>query len=67
MSDTRQALEEAYNPAQIEFLQQLLDRYSENGGIIDLMDDHPAFMKIVMRNVPALSQACLKARENGDG
>ena len=57
---------EAYNPAQIEFLQQLFDRYSEGGGIIDLADDHPAFMKIVMRNVPHLAQAALRAQEGGD-
>ncbi len=67
MTDPRTALEEAYHPAQIEFMQQLFDRYCDNGGTVNLVDDHAAFLRIVMRNVPALAAACLKAKEAGDG
>ena len=41
--------EKSYPPQEVEFLQRLLDRYSENGGIIDLLNDHQAFMRIVRR------------------
>lgn len=38
---------QGYTPAEIEFLQKLMDRYSEGGGIIDLAEDHRAFMGVV--------------------
>jgi hypothetical protein len=50
-------LVEDYTPAEIEFLQCLLDRYSEGGGIIDLGSDHPAFMVIVRRYVATALQS----------
>ena len=38
-------------PAEVEFLQCLLDRYSEGGGTIDLLNDHEGFMAIVRKYV----------------
>lgn len=40
-------------PAETELLQNLLDRYSENGGIIPLPDDWPAFLKIISKHTTA--------------
>lgn len=46
---------EPYSAAEIEFVHCLLDRYSENGGTISIVDDHRAFMVIVRRHAAALS------------
>ena len=42
-----------YTAAEIEFMQCLLDRYSEGGGAIPLVDDHRSFMAIVRKHYPA--------------
>lgn len=54
-TDNAALVEKAYAPEEIEFLQCLLDRYSENGGAIDLSMDHPAFMRIVRKHAPILA------------
>lgn len=49
-----------YEPDEIEFMQTLLDRYSEDGGMIRLVADHAAFMKIVrqyrLQSIAALEE-----------
>jgi hypothetical protein len=49
------SVEAKYKPAEIKFLQCLLGRYSEGGGIIDLGNDHQAFMSIVRKHAVALA------------
>jgi len=38
-----------YSPAEVEFLQCLLDRYSSTGNLVRA-DDNPAFMEIVRKH-----------------
>lgn len=56
MTQTEQvAVGQEYSPAEIEFIQSLYDRYSENGGVIDLTADGPAFMAIVHKHASRLA------------
>lgn len=55
--------------AEVAFMQALLDRYSENGGIVDLTADAPAFLAIVRKHAAALAQlpSNLQTQSEGDG
>lgn len=48
-----------YTADEIKFLQKLMDRYSEDGGIIDLGLDHAAFMSIVRRHYVSREAAAM--------
>lgn len=51
-------------PHEVKFVQSLLDRYSENGGLIDICADHEGFMTIVRKHYvarPATDHAGLKS------
>lgn len=47
---------------EVQFMQSLLDRYSEGGGIVSLLDDWPAFIAIVRKFVARHREA---ARREG--
>lgn len=56
-SDVRKAKDTVtgdYTETEIQFIHSLLDRYSEDGGIIDLGNDHQAFMRIVRKHYDGL-------------
>lgn len=63
--DWQKDRERKYTETEIDFIQSLMDRYSECGGWIDLSLDHFGFMKIVWRYIQKEASTLAAIRENG--